>query len=826
MTPNNCPCENTLSLLGLKKKPSKKEVKEIWKKLQKYHPDRCPKTIDEEFNNECKKKYNDLTALINRAREEFYDAPVNQSEINSCISCYEKQLKNKSQEEIKYSLSENKLDTNGNRNTLQTRLLNNVPYLVFKLNIWQYNAQKNLTEKYLKQINENKLSHILFIKNIPGEGNKNNLIKIIRENIDELELFEIVQNVEKDFKNFKTQLKKLSKEQLIIILERNNLSSNGKEPILIERILDSLNAPDIKNSIKEASSRKEDALKKLEKLIGRSKFSQNYLDMLEFWGLNKSHGVQIKEKITKSIYDYEISENEVEERLNNLLKATSEEYEKELLNELFSITGKDKHSETYLQQLNVLQLSEMEGMEVKNQMINLIKTHSIQKNEIKDKLHELLEETYRKFEEEKLKILYDFAGNESHTPEFNDLLDKNELSHSDGFEIKKEMEELIKIKVLSNNEIIPEFKKFIVFKGYDIHLTALNIYELNQIAIINNIDLSKKVEKQKELIVNSEDIDINTIKSNINDITRIKNELKTISKKHLKFILNKFNLSTNGIKKDLIYRLLSNIHYEKINNEINNINDIIDKLYELTKPQLEDILSKHGIIFNGDKTQIINEITKKVEISDIKKDLDSLINLNSQLQNVDMASINYIADIHGIDKSKERDIIIKEILNTVDLIDLRVELIQANSIEKTLETFNQKQIQYITQTYNTNTDEILDKVGLKEIDNIINVIKRITKKLNSYNTNQLNYILYKNNLPQTTDKEDQIDIILQHVLIPDIQKNIRTIKQINNKINRLSENSIKEIFEKNGLEYKENEDNKSKIKESIPINKIEKYLSD
>lgn len=826
MTKNNCPCKNTLSILGLKRKPQKKEVKKIWKKLQKYHPDRCPMTIDEEFNKECKKKYNDLTAFINRARDEFDDTPVNQQEINSCIKCYEKQLKTKSQEEIQYSLLENDLDINGNRNTLETRLLNNVPYMIFKLNVWQYNAQINMIDKYLKNCNENKLTYILIFKNIPQEGNKKDLIKTIKEHIDDNELFEIIHDIEKDFKNLKTQLKKLSKEQLIIILKKFNLNTKGKESVLIERILENLNVADIKESIEKASTRKEDALNELEKLIGRSKFSQKYLDMLEFWGLTKNHGIKIKEKITKSIYNYEISENEVENTLNNLLKITSEEYENELFNELYSLTGKDQHSETYLQQLNLLQLSEMEGTDVKNQLINLIKTHDIKKEEIKDKLHELLEESYRKFEEEKLKILFDYAGNENHSFEFNKLLEKNELSENDGFVAKTEMKEIIKNKVLSNDEIIPEFKKFIVFKGYDIHLSKLNIYELNQIAIINNINLSDTVEKQKESLVASENISIKIIKSNIKEINNIKNELKKLSKKQLKFILNKFTLSTNGIKKDLIFRLISNIHYNEINNEINEMHNIADKLYKLTNPQLEYILIKNSISFNGNKTQKINEITKRIDVPDIKKDLNSMIDLESQLNEIDMGSVKYIADLHGIDTSKERNIIIEEILNTVDLIEIRVDLINVKSIEKTLKKFNQKQLQYITQTYNTDVNEILDNVDLKEINNINKVIKRITKKLNSYNTNQLNYILYKNNLPQTNDKENQIDIILQHVLIPNIQENIRSIKKINNKINYLNENEIKEILNINGIEYQDNTDNKSKIKELIPYDKIEGYLCD
>lgn len=826
MTQNNCPCENTLSILGLKSKPSKKEVKKIWKNLQKYHPDRCPVTIDENFNEECKKKYNNLTALINRAHEEFGDTSINQSEINSCITCYKQQLKNKSEEELKYSLFENNLDMHGNRNTLETRLLNNVPYIVFKLNIWQYNAQINISAKYLKQINENKLNHILKIKGIEGSGDKNNLVKIIQKNIDENELFEIIRDVEKEFKNFKTQLKKLSKEQLIIILKKNNLDVRGKEDILIDRVLDNLNATDIAESIEKAVTKKENSLKKLEKLIGRNKFNQNYLDLLEIWGLNKNHGIQIKEKIIKSIYEYEISENEVEEKLNELLKTTSKEYENELLNKLYSLTGKNQHSETYLQQLNTLQLSEMEGMEVKNQMINLIKTHNINEDEIKNKLHELLEKTYKKFEEEKLKILYDYAGNEIHSSDFKDILEKNELNENDGFEAKKEMKELIKTKNIPNEDIIIEFKKFIALKGYDIHLSKLNISELNQIAIINNLNIYSNMEKQKEEIINSKHLTIKTIKSNICEINLIKDELKKLSKKHLQFILNKFNLSINGIKKDLSYRLLSNVHYTEIDKNINEINGITDKLYDLTEPQLEYILSKHLIQINGTKTKKINKITKKIDIIEIKQDLESLINLNSQLDDMDIASLNYIADMHNIDKSKERNKIVWEILNTVDLIELKVDLINVNSIEKTLKTFNQKQLQYISQTYNTNIEDILVNVSLKEIEKINKVIKRITKKLKSYNTNQLNYILYKNNLPQTDDKTDQIDIILQHVLIPDIQENIRTIKQVNNKINSLNSEKIKEIFEKNGFKYEENIDSKSQIKEMIPIQIIEKYFSD
>ena len=827
MSRKECPCENSLSILGLKTKPTKKEVKKNWKKLQKYHPDHCPLTFDDEFNQKCREKYNDLTALINSARDDYEDLHVTpQREINDCINCYKQQLKKVSEEEIRFSLYDNELDVHGSRNTLESRLLDNVPYKVFELNIWQYNAQIDLVYMYLKHANENKLMHILKVKDIPESGNKNDLIKTINENIDETELLKIIQNTEKNFKNYRTQLKKLSKKQLVMILRKNNLSTKGEESVLIDRILDNLDAFTISNSLENTSKMKEDALNKLEKLIGRTKFSQNYMDLLNLWGLNKHHGIRIKEEITLAIYDYEISEKEVENTLNNLLEITSKKHKEELLDKLYSLTGKSEHSRNYLQQLNVLQLSEAEGEEVKNELINLIKAHKIQKSEIETKLLELLEEKYRKFEEEKLKILYDFSGEESHSPEFKKLLDENGINENDGFNLKKEMEILIKSKNIANQDIVPKFKEFIKFKGYDIYLSNLNIYELNQLAIINNVEITDNNKKQKELIIHS-NTTIYSIKSNIDEIKSIKNNLKSLSKKQLQYILNNFKLKTEGIKKDLIYRLLSKIHYENIKKELSEITSIENKLNDLTIIQLDNILTKHSISYEGNKSQKINELTKRLTVLEIKNDLNYFMDLNSQLNNMGMSGINYICDMHNINNSRDQNNIIQYILNNVDLMKLKSDMLKVNSIEKTLKTLNRKQLEYLTQTTNVNTNDLLNTIDLKEVENINKVIKRLTKKLNSYNINQLNYILKKNQLPPSNDdKKDQIDTILQHVSIPDIQENIRNIKQINNKLNSLSDKEVKEILEKNGMEFNKNKDNKSQIKDSIPIEKIEKYLSD
>ena len=43
------------------------------------------------------------------------------------------------------------------------------------------------------------------------------------------------------------------------------------------------------------------------KHLRRRAFNQNFLNKLESWGLNKNHGIIIKEEIAKEIYNYEIS---------------------------------------------------------------------------------------------------------------------------------------------------------------------------------------------------------------------------------------------------------------------------------------------------------------------------------------------------------------------------------------------------------------------------------------------------------------------------------------------------------------------------------------
>ena len=122
-------------------------------------------------------------------------------------------------------------------------------------------------------------------------------------------------------------------------------------------------------------------------------------------------------------------------------------------------------------------------------------------------------------------------------------------------------------------------------------------------------------------------------------------------------------------------------------------------------------------------------------------------------------------------------------------------------------------------------NEILEKGNLSQIMDINDKIKSITKTLNSFNINQLHYILDKNNQKISLNKKEQIQIILDNLLLVVIERDIQDINETVNDLNRLNEDQIEEIIELNRINKSlTKSENISNILELIPIKTIKNNI--
>ena len=104
-------------------------------------------------------------------------------------------------------------------------------------------------------------------------------------------------------------------------------------------------------------------------------------------------------------------------------------------------------------------------------------------------------------------------------------------------------------------------------------------------------------------------------------------------------------------------------------------------------------------------------------------------------------------------------------------------------------------------------------------------LNKVEKELNELNVNQLYYILEKNNQEITLDKEKQIKVIIENIIIEAIETSISIIKGIKNDLNDLNKCQIEKILKINNLELNnEIEENISRVLEIIPIDTIKNNI--
>ena len=825
---------NPYQFLPIKPSFTIKEIKKARKKYFKYHPDRSKKTNNEEINNKLKEEYTKFFAKFNSVFEDLEKGTMSYDRwVYEIYLIGFRQFINNfySKEELEIILKENGLSTTGNKDILIENVLNNVPSEVAKLNLFEYSLFENFIKDNLESLENYQLSRILEIKGYPSKGTKTVLIDRIIQKISEDEIDQLVNDVKNETEQFKSQLKTLTNDQLKEILSNNDIKAAGTKSKLIDTILSKISFNEIDENIKNVSINIEEILEKFYQIIGKTKYTSEFKKTLKKYGLEQSHADEIKDEMISLINNYKISEKNLEDELIKLLDKKSKEVEEDALNELYSLIGKSENNQQYTKQLEEAGLDNSIGDRIREEIIISIKSKEIKKEDLVYIVNGKIKQAELKSINEKLELLYNLIGEEKPNKEFNEKLKENNLSKDTWEKIKNEIEDLIKSKSITKDQIETRanelFNSEIIFNM----LNTSEIYELKQIAILNDFNIEKSKEKQ-----------INTILSNISssynipnikkDLSRIKDTyliLKSFYKTQLEYILDKSNLSNKGTKDKLIIRILSKLHLDLIKLYINEFEVITEKLNQTPLNHLLFLLDEKELKITGTPSKVVKDIIKDIPLNEIKSGLNEIELIQSKLINSNKSELKYIAESNNLPLFDDGELLLNEIQENLSLNVLKDNLLEIEEIKELLNSFNSIQRKHIlltnkleiSQSKEDQINLILENVDLKEIIKMNDRICNLKEKLESLNINQLHYIIEQNDLKISLQKEKQINEILENVIIQEVENNLFTLNKVEKDLSNLDNEELILLLENKKVTALDNkEGNIDKILQVIPIKSL------
>lgn len=829
---------NPFEYLPIKPNFSKKELRKARNAfIIRYHPDHYVRTNDEKLNKKAIKKYEDIFININSIlpyiKKDLLD--FDQYSYDIYVRSFRLKLNRYSKEDLEVILKANEEDFDGTKEQLKNRIINKVPSKVAELNIWEFNEKKILTEKILKKLSEKDLIKILKTKKLSTKGNKNTLIQTIVLNYTEDEINNLISQIKEEENKFKTKLESLKVKQLKLLLSNENLNTTGNKAVLINRILENIDFKELDEKIKEVSVNKEKALEKFYDIVGKTGIKKEFKKKLKTLGLKEIHFHEIKNDMINLIEDYEISEENVEYELNKRLENKSKEIELEILDELYRIVGKTRINPTFLSQLKYAGLDESTGEEIKSEMIDLIKAKEIGKDDIIYIVYSKIKEAEENLKKEKIEFLYSITGEQRPSKEFSQRLAINDLNEDIWKKINDEILNLIKQKRIDKDQIRQKIDEILNTEIIIKQLEKYDLPTLNQLAIINNLATIDDKEEQIEIIIGSLSDSFNQIKinSDILQISHVEKDLNDLYKKQLEHILEKNELSSDGSKAELINRILSNLHINLIKLYSGEFKKVFEKLKQTTNNHISYILSENNLKVTGDKNKLIREIIKSIDLDRIKENLKYIDEINNLLNESNENELKYIAESNNLSLFDDKSSLINEIQEYGDLKNIKINIQEINYIKEIVPKFNEVQRKHllmindlnIPQSKEDQIKEILEYADLKEIPILEKKLNKVEKDLNELNVKQLYYILEKNNQEITLNKEEQIKIILENIIIEVIETNISIIKGIENDLNNLNRCQIEKILRINNIESAGKiEENISKVLEIIQVDTLKNNI--
>lgn len=354
-------------------------------------------------------------------------------------------------------------------------------------------------------------------------------------------------------------------------------------------------------------------------------------------------------------------------------------------------------------------------------------------------------------------------------------------------------------------------------------------YDLIFNKIIKELDKSIKTTTKEKIIENKKNIIEKVKEKNINNTTKIKEEMRKIIKKEIKDINKQEKQDDIKETKEVIREkekkqtAIDDKSNTNINTELLNIsNPIIEKIS--SKKILKDETKQDSETINNQKenTTISNDkdtdINKVIEIKDVKIEYETI----TKQENYDKTPINDIVENNNINNNEQKNELNnkdtkagieeqknKEVKKDLSKYIKKFNTITNDIIEKINNELQAKELN--EEEYNTLIELVTDSINkqklfininelnekeLNSLNNNINKLENTKRKIKLHKNNEIEK--YNNELSQTISDEEknkvnELLIELQQDYKNDLLKlNINNIEDLNNKTNL----EIKEIEKK------------------------------
>lgn len=727
-------------------------TKSVRKKINKLSANQIKRICKKLGLNTSGKKTDLIERIILEVNEEEIDDLINNIDNEAKIKA---KLENLKVNELKRILELKSIKTNGNKTTLIDRIILEIDEEEIDNLLNTIEKEEKIKDK-LEDLEEYKLKRILELKLIKPNENKDALIQTIISSINVEEINSLIENINNEYKNYETKFKKFKIEQLKLILSNENLKTFATQEQLIKAIFENISLNDIENKITEVNKYKEKALEKLYNIIGNVNLNNDFKEILKEYGIKESQFNEIKTELVNLINDYQISEKEVEVELNKRLQKKSDENEKETLNELYRIVGKTQLNPSFISKLENLDLDETVGEQIKKEMEEDIKSKKVSFDNVIPAIDTKIKQAETEEENEKLAILYNIIGENEINKFFKRRLEKNNLDEEFWLKLKNEMTVLIKDKSIKKEFIHEKIDELLDLEIVDNLLSENELSTLNQIAILKDFEIANNKDKQTEIILShiSERFNPLTIKDYINKIIEVKESLNKLFQCQIMDILEKTDLEKNGEKEEQINRILSNIHLRLIILLLERHEEIKIKLKESPLNYIFFILNENNLKVKGAKTKVINEIIKNVSLDKIVEDFDSIEKIILKLSQLNNNELLYIAETNNININNEYSLI-EQIKENIDFNTIKSSFTEIDNVEKLVKNFNEIQRKHLL-------------------------------------------ILSKQDIPET--KEEQINSILLNTSLKEIFILDKKVKNVEKELDTLNVDQLNYILERNNKE--------------------------
>ena len=783
--------------------------------LNKIYVRYYPKTLvtEDKFSKEKNDKYEEFTLTLNEIRRDLRKGYLKYGEdkYNSYKNYFKPIVDEYSEEKLKIILKENDLDTSGNIKKLRKDVIDKVPCEVAKINLWEFEARNKQNKNKFNQLKVDKIKKICQMRGLKTTGTKNDLILRILIDVDEDEIDIIISNIDEEAK-IKLKLEGLEEYKLKRILELKSEKIYKNKRDLINKIVSTININEIENLIEKVN----DEYKTYE-----SKLKTINLQQLKLILSNENlNALGNQDTVIKSIFE-NISLDDIDKKITeiDLLKDKA-------LEKFYGIIGKTKLKNDFILTLNEYGIKESQFKEIKTEMVNSINNYQISENEVKEELNKRLEKKSEEIEKNTLNELYKIVGKTTLNPDFLNRLKDLNLDETVGEEIRKELEEDIKSKKISLDELESALEikiKEAELKDENEKFSLLYKYigenEINSIfkkrLEKNNLDEDfwLKIKNEMTSLIKEKAIEKDSIKTKIDELLNaqvvnnllLEEDLPTLNQL---VILENFEKADNKDQQIEIIKSNLSERFNKttIKNNIIKINEVNESLNQLYQIQIAYILEKNGLDKNGEKDELINRILSNLNIELVKLYISQHKKIKEELNETQLSYLAFLKKENNIEVKGIKTKVINEIIKNVNLEKIKKDLVLIDEYYSKLNQLQENELMFIAETNDLSInkddsliDQIILNVDLNSIDTSVNRIENVKEIVHNFNEIQRKHLLIISNEDVPESKEEQVNSILLNTNLNEIEDLDKRIKNIGEELNSLNIEQLNDILKNNHM---------------------------